>query len=130
MECPNCRAECLAEDVYCRQCGTELPSRSLVPAHSNLPAVLHHPQLPRLAAGVGAIAVGFGLELLRRSLLARLTRPPRSSSPSPLLPGHALVSLKDALTSTPQESKTAKLPRGYEIHETAVYISRVIRRLD
>src|SRR5579884_1587735 len=75
MQCPNCHAEYLADDLYCRHCGADLTasSTSLVPSHSNLPAVIV-PQLPRVAAGVGALAVGFGLELLRRSLLARLTR--------------------------------------------------------
>src|SRR6184192_435963 len=79
MQCPNCHAEYLADDLYCRHCGADLttPSTSLVPSHINLPAVIG-PQLPRVAAGVGALAVGFGLELLRRNLLARLTRSSRS----------------------------------------------------
>src|SRR5215470_5642845 len=82
MLCPSCRAECLADDVYCQRCGTalKLSSQSLVPAQANLPAILHHPQLPRLAACVGALAVGFGLELLRRNLVARLMRSPRSAT--------------------------------------------------
>ncbi len=128
MLCPNCRAESLTEDVYCRRCGADLttPSTSLVPIHRNLPAVLGNVQLPRLAAGVGAVAVGFGIELLRRSLLARLTRSAQSTPK--LLPAQTLAHLKDALT--PQGNKAVKLPKGYEIHETAVYISRVIRRED
>src|SRR5258708_4644156 len=101
MLCPSCRAECLADDVYCQRCGADLKSssQSLVPAQANLPTILHHPQLPRLAAGVGALAVGFGLELVRRNLMARMMRSPRAS-------------------------------KGYEIHETAVYLKRVIRRVE
>ena len=128
MLCPNCRADCSADDQYCRQCGADLtePSRSLVTAHSNLPAVLNNPQLPRVAAGVGALAFGFGLELLRRGLLARMARPTRSASK--LLPTLASGSLRDLLTQ--HDNKPVKLPRGYEIHETVVYMSRIIRRED
>jgi len=62
MLCPNCNAGCSPDDQYCRRCGTDLtvPSTSLVPAQSSLPAILQ-PQLPRLAAGVGAVAVGVGV---------------------------------------------------------------------
>lgn len=126
MLCPNCQAECLAEDVYCHRCGIDLtlPSRSLVPAQANLPTILQNPQLPRLAAGVGALALGFGLELLRRSLIARITRSPRSATR--YLPAPAFEGLRDIFS--PQDDKPMKLPKGYEIHETAVYLRRVIRR--
>ena len=125
MLCPNCRAAYSVDDLYCRQCGTDLtvPSTSLVTTHSSLPAVLNNPQLPRVAAGVGALAVGFGLELLRRGLLARSTR-----KASKLLPALASGSLRDILTQ--QDNRPVRLPRGYEIHETVVYMSRVIRRED
>jgi hypothetical protein len=128
MQCPNCNAECLAEDVFCRRCGTDLTpsSTSLVPAQANLPAILHNPQLPRLAAGVGALAVGFGLELLRRSLLARVTRPLRSDPK--YLPAQTFSGLRDIFSA--QSDKPIKLPKGYEIHETAIYMRRVIRRED
>lgn len=96
-----------------------------MPQTSSIPAVLQHPQLPRVAAGVGALAVGFGLELLRRNLLARLAKPVRSVPK--LLPAQSIMDLKDALT--PQPTKTQKLPKGYEIQETAIYISRVIRKV-
>ena len=127
MLCPQCRADCLADDDFCRHCGADLtiPSRSLVPVASNLPALLQHPQLPRVAAGVGALAVGFGLELLRRNLVARLAKPMRTAPK--LLPAQPFMELKDALT--PQSTSTLKLPKGYEIQETAIYISRVIRRV-
>jgi hypothetical protein len=126
MQCPNCHAECLADALYCRRCGADLtaPSTSLVPIHTYLPAVFA-PQLPRLVAGVSALAVGFGLELLRRSLLARLTRSSRSlTDAAGTLP--ALSGLRDILI--PEGNKTSKLPKGYEIHETIVYMRRVIRR--
>jgi len=126
MLCPECRANCSTEDVFCRQCGADLsiPSTSLVPLTSNLPALAQHPQLPRLAAGVGALAVGFGLELLRRNLLARLEKPVRSTSKA-LMP-HTFTGIKDAFSQ--QQARTTKLPKGYAIEETAVYIHRVIRR--
>jgi hypothetical protein len=126
MLCPECRANCSTEDVFCRYCGTDLsiPSTSLVPLTSHLPAVVQHPQLPRLAAGVGALAVGFGLELLRRNLLARLAKPVRSTSKA-LMP-QTIMGMKNAFTQ--QQTRTIKLPRGYTIEETAIYVNRVIRR--
>jgi len=122
MLCPNCHAAYSTDDLYCRNCGADLaaPSTSLVPARTRLPAVFSNPQLPRVAAGVGALAVGAGLELLRRGLLARLTRSSRSVANT--LP--AFDGLRDLLA--PQDDK--KLPRGYEVHETIVYVRRVIRR--
>ena len=128
MLCPNCRANYSVDDQYCRQCGRDLtaPSTSLVTAHSNLPAVLNNPQLPRVAAGVGALAFGFGLELLRRGLLARMTR--STSKASKLLPALAPGSLRDLLSQS--DNRPVKLPKGYEVHETVVYMSRIIRRED
>jgi hypothetical protein len=126
MLCPNCHAGSMADDVYCHRCGSDLtlPSKSLVPVQANLPAILHNPQLPRLAAGIGAIAVGFGLELLRRSLLTRMARAPRSTSG--YLAAPAFDTLRDVFST--QGDKALKLPKGYEIHETAIYLRRVIRR--
>src|SRR5947209_5454067 len=126
MLCPECRANCSTEDVFCRRCGADLsaPSTSLVPVTSHLPAIAQHPQLPRLAAGVGALAVGFGLELLRRNLLARLEKPVRSTSKA-LVP-QTIMEMKNPFAQ--QQSKSIKLPKGYTIEETAIYVSRVIRR--
>ncbi|HEU5378740.1 MAG TPA: hypothetical protein VFV38_25235 [Ktedonobacteraceae bacterium] len=126
MVCPNCRAGCAAQDTFCQRCGADLivPSKSLVPVQSRLPAVLHSPQLPRVAAGVGALAVGVGLELLRRGLVARLARAAHPSTK--LLPTLSPGSAHELFTSP--ENKPAKLPKGYEVHETIVYMSRVIRR--
>jgi hypothetical protein len=81
MLCPDCRVESAADDDFCRRCGADLhaPVRSLVVAQPRLPVVFTNPQLPRVAAGVGAVAVGVGLELLRRGFLTRLiTRGARS----------------------------------------------------
>ncbi len=126
MLCPECRANCSSDDVFCRRCGADLsiPSTSLVPTTSHLPAIAQHPQLPRLAAGVGALAVGFGLELLRRNFLARLEKPVRSTSKA-LTPG-SLMEMKNPFAQ--QQTRSIKLPKGYTIEETAIYVSRVIRR--
>jgi hypothetical protein len=128
MRCPNCQFECMEEDLYCRQCGADLeqPSMSVVPIQNRLPAVLQSPQLPRrVAAGVGALALGVGLELLRRSLLARLARSPRVVEHA--LP--AVGGLRDLLQPHNDE-KPLKLPKGYEVHETVVYMRRVVRRVN
>jgi hypothetical protein len=128
MVCPQCRAGCAAEDTFCHRCGADLSlqSKSLVPVQSRLPTVLRSPQLPRLAAGVGALAVGIGLEYLRRGLLARLAHSTRSSRK--LLPTFSPNHVRELLA--PVEKKPIKLPKGYQIHETVVYMSRVIRRED
>ncbi len=126
MLCPNCRAECMADDIYCHQCGTDLTmtSKSLVPTQTHLPTLIQNSQLPRLAASVGAIALGVGLELLRRRLIARVTPLPRSAS------NYVSVPTVDAMRElfSKQGNQESKLPKGYEIHETAVYFKRVIRR--
>ncbi|HEY1349695.1 MAG TPA: hypothetical protein VGF67_08735 [Ktedonobacteraceae bacterium] len=124
MLCPSCRAGCAAEDTCCRRCGADLgvSSRSLVAVPSRLPMVLQRPQLPRLAAGVGALAVGVGLELLRRNVLARFNR--RTSAR--FVPSLASTAVRE-LFARPQE-RSVKLPRGYEVRETTVYMTRVIRR--
>jgi hypothetical protein len=126
MVCPNCHSACEEEELYCRYCGTDLTiaSTSIVPVQRHLPALFSGSQLPRgVAASVGAVALGVGLELLRRSVLARLSQPPQTVE-------HALPllnSLKDILL--PQNDKPLKSTRKvYEIEETVVYMRRVIRR--
>ncbi|GHO67862.1 hypothetical protein KSD_05820 [Ktedonobacter sp. SOSP1-85] len=126
MYCPKCRVDSMTEDTFCRQCGNELveTSRSMVTTHQvSLPAVLYNPQVSKsVAAGVGAIALGVGIELLRRNLLARLAPSPRMVAST--LP--SVKNIKDVLM--PQNEKTTKLPKGYEVQETVVYMQRVIRR--
>jgi hypothetical protein len=124
MRCPSCRTEAVQEDIYCRHCGADLAetSTSIVPVQSSLPALLYHSPLPRrVAAGVGALALGVGIELLRRNMLARIfpARSMRNALP-------ARSDLKDVIFSRPD--KTMKLPKGYEVHETVVYMTRIIRR--
>ena len=122
MLCPNCRAACSEDDLYCRSCGIDLtkPSTSMVPTRRHLPAVLTNLRLQHLAASVGVIAASAGLELLRRNLLARLAKPPR-----PVV--NALPTVNGAQDLLmPRVDK--KLPKGYEVHETIVYMRRVIRR--
>jgi hypothetical protein len=124
MRCPNCRTEHQEGALYCRQCGVELesPSRSIVASQTNLPAILYNSPVPRrVAAGVGALALGVGIELFRRSMLARLRT---SGVRKGLIPG--VAGIKDMLFS--RQQKPVKLPKGYEVHETVVYMQRVIRR--
>jgi hypothetical protein len=126
MLCPNCRAECMEDDINCHRCGTDLTSssKSLVPTQTRLPTLLQNSQLPRLAASVGALALGVGLELLRRRFLARVTRLPRSASNFVSVP--TVDAMREILSA--ERDQSFKLPKGYEIHETVVYFKRVIRR--
>jgi hypothetical protein len=126
MLCPNCRAGCMEDDSYCHRCGTDLTlsSKSLVSTQTRLPTLLQNSQLPRLAASVGALALGVGLELLRRRFLARITRLPRSASSYVSVP--TVDAMREILSA--ERNQPLKLPKGYEIHETVVYFKRVIRR--
>jgi|ERR1019366_3089217 hypothetical protein len=126
MECPECQYPYEKDDTYCRHCGEELlhPSTSLVTTtQSRLPALPSLPLPRKVAAGVGAVVLGIGIELLRRSLLTRLASPVRTArtieNTLPVLSG-----LKDIA----QANKTVKVPKGYVIDETIVYTRRVIRR--
>ena len=113
MRCPNCHTDYTEEDLYCRQCGADLvvpsTSTSLVAAQNHLPAILYNPQVSKsVAAGVGALALGVGIELLRRNLLTRLKPTTVITQTLPVLGG-----VKDIIF--PQQNKAVKLPKGYEI---------------
>jgi hypothetical protein len=128
MQCQNCRVENVGGETYCRECGTDLraSSKSLVMLQAKLPAVLYRSSVSRsVATGVGALALGMGIELLRRNMLFHL-RLRRVKKPS--LSAIALNGVKDMMFSQPD--KSVKLPKGYELHETVVYMSRVVRRKD
>ena len=128
MLCRNCRFENVEGETYCRECGTTLraSSESLVVLPTKLPAVFYQSAVPRsVAAGVGALALGMGIELLRRNILSHL-RLRRVKRPS--LSALALNGMKDMMFS--QSDKSVKLPKGYELHETVVYMSRIVRRED
>ncbi|SRR5258708_7758251 len=124
MFCLNCNSPYNEDDMYCSHCGADLtvPTTGIVPLQKNLPAILYNPQLSRsVAASVGALALGVGLELLRRGLLARLAQPSRQvTSTLPMLSG-----LKDVLM--PQQNRPVNVPKGYEVQETFVYMQRVMR---
>ena len=123
MLCPNCRAGCMTDDIYCHRCGTDLrlTTKSLVPTQTHIPTLFQNSQLPRVAASVGAIALGVGLELLRRRFIARI---PRTASNYVSVP--TVSTMRDIFTN--QGNQQLKLPKGYEVQETAVYFKRVIRR--
>ncbi|MBX5451265.1 hypothetical protein [Thermogemmatispora sp.] len=135
MVCPECHASCGPEDQRCPVCGAELvipasrslvsrPREALAPRRLQWPALLRGP-VQGVAAGVGALAVGVGLELLRRRLVTLLSRPAGSTRRAAL----ALPWLSDLKRLGPLATeKTPKLPRGYEIQETVIYVERVIRR--
>ncbi len=126
MLCPNCSAGCMENDTYCHRCGTDLTlsSKSLVPAQNHLPTLIQNSPLPRVAVSVGAIALGVGIELLRRRLIARITPLPQTASKYVAAP--SVDTIRELFSK--QENQQMKLPKGYEIHETAVYFKRVIRR--
>src|SRR5260370_17237574 len=83
MLCAKCCFGNEEGDSYCRRCGADLtvPSTSLVAIQNRTPSLLQNPQLPRFAAGVGAVAVGVGIELLRRGLIARVMPPRQPPQP-------------------------------------------------
>ena len=126
MYCPECHYQYEEDDTYCRHCGEDLTlsSKSLVTTtQTRLPALQYSQLQRKVAASVGAVALGVGIELLRRNLLARLTSATRASrSIEHSLP--TLSGLKDAM----RPDRTIKVPKGYIIDETIVYTRRVIRR--
>ena len=128
MRCYNCRVENVVGETYCCECGTDLTtsSKSLVTLQPKLPALLYRSPVPRsVAAGVGALALGMGIELLRRNMLPHLQL---RWAKKRTLPTMTVNGLKDMLFSRSDNSE--KLPKGYELHETVVDMSRVVRKKD
>lgn len=129
MQCPTCHAENLKEEMYCYRCGAELaiPSTSLVAVNKQVPTVLHNAQLPRVAASVGAVALGVGIELLRRGLIARASKPSRAlASTQPTL--DALEDLLFPNNKIERDTRKMKRSKRFEVEETVIYMRRVIRR--
>jgi hypothetical protein len=130
MRCPTCHTENMREEMYCYRCGADLsvPSTSLVPVSKALPStVMHNPRLPRVAASVGALALGVGIELVRRGLIARASKPSRAlSSAQPTL--NALEDLLFPHKKIERDTKKMKRSKRFEIEETVVYIHKVVRR--
>jgi len=121
MLCPVCRAATDEADTYCQRCGADLtePTTSLVPATPRLPAIPQYPQLPRVATGVGAVAAGIGLELLRRGLRAWLARPKQPAA-APEIPG-----IGQWLRLAEHDHRRGN--PSYEVTETVIYMRRVVR---
>jgi hypothetical protein len=126
MRCYNCHVEIMGKEKYCRKCGTDLTalSKSLVASQAKLPALLYRSLVPRrIATGMSALALGIGIELLRRNVLPYLRL---RWAKKPAIPAITVDGLKDMLFS--RSEKSVKLPKGYELHETVVYMSRVVRK--
>lgn len=126
MRCSQCHVENSDKGKYCWKCGSTLTaaSKKLVVSPAKLPARLYQAPLPRtVATGVSALALGVGIELLRRSVLSYLRL---RWTKKPVLSAITANSLKNLLFSRSEQS--VKLPKGYELQETVVYMSRVVRK--
>ena len=124
MLCPVCGASHKAAESYCRRCGADvtIPTTTVVPVRPALPAVRERPSRMLAApvkAGAGIVALGVGYELLRWGLKLWLRRPARA------LP--TLSMLGNLLTPGSTEGR---LPRGYQVSETVIYMKRIIRPKD
>ncbi|MHB8598073.1 MAG: hypothetical protein ACYDER_14815 [Ktedonobacteraceae bacterium] len=129
MQCPTCHTENLKEEMYCYRCGADLavPSTSLVPVSKQVPSALHNPQLPRVAASVGAVALGVGIELLRRGLVARASKPSRAlAGTQPTL--DALEDILFPRNKVERDTRKMKRAKRFEVEETVIYMRKVIRR--
>ena len=124
MLCPVCETSHRAGWRYCRRCGADMtiPSTAVVPVKSELPALPERPSrtLSPAAAGAGIVALGVGYELLRWGLRLWLKRPVGRGLPVvSALP--TLSNLFNLHAGTKQ-----RLPKGYQVTETVVYMRRVI----
>jgi|GEM_PF-434862 hypothetical protein len=126
MLCPVCEAPHRAGWRYCRRCGADMTisSTAVVPVKPTLPALPQRPSraLSPAAAGAGIVALGVGYELLRWGLRLWLKRPVGRALPVlSTLP--TLGNLFNLHAGTKQKQR---LPKGYQITETVVYMRRVI----
>ncbi len=130
MLCPVCGAPHGAAESYCRRCGADvtIPSTMVVPVKPSLPAVPQRPSraLTPAKAGAGIVAVGVGYELLRFGLKLWLRRPVGRALPAL----SALPTLGNLLNLHSGSEPTRRLPKGYQVSETIIYMQRVIRPKD
>lgn len=127
MVCPVCGASHGAAESYCRRCGADvtIPSTMMVPVRPALPAVPERPSRSMTPARAGAtiVAVGVGYELLRWGLKFWLRKPMGRSLPALT----ALPTLGNLLNLHSGTRPARRLPKGYEVSETVIYMQRVIR---
>ena len=127
MVCPVCGASHGAAESYCRRCGADvtIPSTMMVPVKPALPAVPERPSRAMTPAKAGAtiVAVGVGYELLRWGLKFWLRKPIGRSLPALT----ALPTLSNLVNLHSGNRPQQRLPKGYEVTETVIYMQRVIR---
>lgn len=129
MNCPRCQAENRIGEKRCLECGAQLAgetSKSLVEVKRNLPAVWSVSQISRkVATGVGAVAIGVGLELARRSLLMRLSQSPVNPLEAQM-PG--LGRLRELLFPRPDDKQAKRKKKKGEIEETIIIMQHRVMR--
>ncbi len=127
MVCPVCGASQRAAESYCRRCGADvtIPSTMVVSVRSALPAAPARPTrtLTPAKAGAGLVALGVGYELLRWGVRLWLKKPMGNRLPALT----ALPALGNLLNLHSGNQPARRLPKGYEVTETVVYMQRVIR---
>lgn len=127
MSCPVCGASHGATESYCRRCGADvtIPSTMLVPVKPALPAVPERPgrAMTPAKAGASIVALGVGYELLRWGLKLWL-RKPMGRGTSALT---ALPTLGNMLNPQSRARPQRRLPKGYQMTETVIYMQRIIQ---
>lgn len=128
MACPVCGASHGAVESYCRRCGADvtIPSVLVVPVKPRLPAVPERPNrmLTPAQAGASIVALGVGYELLRWGLKFWLMKKPLGRSLPALT---ALPTLGNVLNLPSGNRPQRRLPKGYQVTETVLYMQRVIQ---
>jgi hypothetical protein len=127
MVCPVCGASHRAAESYCRRCGADvtIPSTMVVPVKPALPAVPARASraLTPARAGAGILALGVGYELLRWGLKLWLKKPVGNGLPALT----TLPTLGNLLNLHSGERPQGRLPKGYQVTETVIYMQRIIR---